>query len=133
MNLAIDIGNTLVKLAVFDKGQITGVQSMEVISIPALQRFIESNPGIEASIIASVKDYPHDIEDYLTKVCRFINFNPKTPVPLASLYTTPVTLGVDRLAAAVSAHSQFPSDTILLISTGTAITYDIVTSKGFHL
>jgi type III pantothenate kinase len=133
MNLAIDIGNTLVKLAVFDKGQITGIQSMEEISIPALQKFIESYPGIEASIIASVKDFPHDIEDYLNKVCRSINFNSKTPIPISTLYTTPATLGVDRIAAVVAAHSQFTFDNILLVSTGTAITYDIVTSEGFHL
>ena len=133
MNLAIDIGNTLVKLAVFEKGQMTGLQMLEEITLPALVRFTESHPGIGSAILASVKDYPAEIRNYLQQKFRFIEFNPSMPVPLNSTYATPETLGADRLASAIAAHKLMPLENILVINTGTAITYDIVSSAGEHL
>jgi type III pantothenate kinase len=132
MNLAIDIGNTLVKIAIFDNGQMTCLQTIEDISISELQLLTESYSGIDASIITSVKDYPAGIEEYLRMSFRFIRFDAKTPIPLTSAYKTPGTLGTDRLAAAVGAHSVNPLENILVINTGTAITYDIVTADGIH-
>jgi len=133
MNLAIDIGNTLVKLAVFEKGQMTGLQMLEEITLPALVRFTESHPGIGSAILATVKDYPAEIRNYLQQKFRFIEFNPSMPVPLNSTYATPETLGADRLASAIAAHKLMPLENILVINTGTAITYDIVSSAGEHL
>jgi type III pantothenate kinase len=133
MNLAIDIGNTLVKLAVFDKGDLTGLEIIEEITLPALERFAESHTGIDSAILATVKDHPPQILTYLRNRFRFIEFNPSVPVPLTSSYATPNTLGSDRLATVVAAHALMPSEDILVINAGTAITYDIVTSSGEHL
>jgi type III pantothenate kinase len=132
MNLAIDIGNTLVKLAVFDNGQMAGFQTLDDISIPVLQKFVESHPGIDASILAAVKDFPTEIETFLKDNFLFIRFDTKTPVPLRSSYETPETLGADRLAVAVSAHALMPLDNLLIINAGTAITYDLVDKEGIH-
>ena len=81
MNLAIDIGNTLVKLAVYDKGQMTGLEILENISLPDLVRFADAHAGIDSAILATVKDYPEEVENYLQKHFRFFIFNPSTPVP----------------------------------------------------
>jgi type III pantothenate kinase len=43
------------------------------------------------------------------------------------------TLGFDRLAAAVGAHTTFPDSNVLIIDAGTAITIDMVTAKGEFL
>jgi type III pantothenate kinase len=133
MNLAIDIGNTLVKFAVFVDGQLTGFQTTEEISVSELQRFVESHPGIDACIISTVRYYPAEVEEYLRNNFRFMHFDSKTPLPVTSAYTTPETLGADRLASAVAAHALMASDNVLIINTGTAITYDLVTSDGIHL
>ncbi|MEI6749906.1 MAG: type III pantothenate kinase [Bacteroidales bacterium] len=132
MNLAIDIGNTLVKLAVFEKGQMTALQTFEEISTGKLERFISSHQGITSSIIATVKDFPDEIKEYLQENTHFILFDIKAKLPITSTYNTPETLGVDRLAAAVAAHSIMPSETLLIISAGTAITYDVVSAGGIH-
>jgi len=133
MNLAIDIGNTLVKLAVFDTGQMTGLQTLNEISVAYLQRFARSHPGIDASIVASVRDFPPPVQEFLQNNFRHIRFDAQTPLPITSTYMTSETLGADRLAAAVAAHSLMPSDNVLLINAGTAITYDVVTADGVHL
>ena len=133
MNLAIDIGNTLVKLAVFDKGQLTDFQIHEDITLPALQAYTDAHAGIEAVILATVRDYPPGVEHYLQKNYRFLVFNTAMAVPLETSYATPSTLGADRLAAAVAAHALMPSADILVVNAGTAITYDLITAAGEHL
>ncbi len=133
MNLAIDIGNTLVKLAVFDKGHLTGLQVLEELTLPALEEFTAAHAGITAAILATVKDYPPTVERYLQKHFRFLVYNTAVAVPLETSYATPSTLGADRLAAAVAAHALMPSTDILVVNAGTAITYDLITAAGEHL
>lgn len=133
MNLAIDIGNTLVKLAVFEKGQLAGLQILEEITLTALERFAESHRGIKSAILVTVKDFDPGIQDYLQNKFRFFVFDTSMPVPLTSSYATPSTLGADRLASAVAAHTLMPSENILVVNAGTAITYDLVTAGGEHL
>ncbi len=62
-----------------------------------------------------------------------------TPIPILNRYATPATLGADRLAAAVGAYyaarrihgtAHVP---VLIIDSGTAITYDFVTAGGEFL
>ena len=133
MNLAIDIGNTLVKLAVFENGKMTSLEILEELTLPALELFEESHPGIASAILASVKDFPPEIQVYLRENHSFIEFNSLMPVPISSLYASPATLGADRLASAVAAHALMPSQNILVVNAGTAITYDLVTDAGVHL
>ena len=53
----------------------------------------------------------------------------KTRLPVHNYYKTPNTLGTDRLANLVGARSLFPGKNILIISAGTCITYDVITSS----
>ena len=64
---------------------------------------------------------------------RVIEFSVNTPMPLAVDYRTPATLGLDRLAAAVGAHTICPGTEILVVDLGTAITYDRVTADARYL
>jgi len=54
----------------------------------------------------------------------------ETPVPVNNLYKTPETLGKDRLAAVVGAHSLFPDKNILVLDAGTALTIDFIDKDG---
>lgn len=49
-----------------------------------------------------------------------------TPSPIRSLYSTPLSLGVDRLANAVAMAALFPDRSALAIDLGSCITYDLV-------
>ena len=57
-----------------------------------------------------------------------------TPLPISNHYSTPSTLGTDRLAGIVggyySAGGIYP---VLCIDIGTAITYDFITSRGEYM
>ena len=56
-----------------------------------------------------------------------------TPIPIDNLYSTPETLGPDRLAASIGANALCPYSDILVIDMGTAITYDYVNANGQYL
>lgn len=57
-----------------------------------------------------------------------------TPIPIRNAYATPATLGPDRLAAAVAGwYAGGCRRPVLIIDSGTAITYDFVSADGTFL
>ncbi len=54
-------------------------------------------------------------------------------LPFENCYETQETLGIDRLALAACAYDYFPNQSSIIIDFGTAITYDILTSKPAYL
>jgi type III pantothenate kinase len=89
---------------------------------------------LKGAIISSVVNYSREIIDYLSNLYgTCIELNHATPLPLENRYATPETLGYDRIAAAVGAYTICPGKNVLVIDAGTAITYDIVTSRGEFL
>ncbi len=134
MNLAIDIGNTLAKLAVIDDGQVVDFQKTEKIDSAFVEKILEENPEIEAAIIVSTGEYETAWEQMLEKrMKRFIRFGAETPIPIENGYATPQTLGLDRLAAAVAANALYPNSNVLIVDFGTAITVDFVSAEGRFL
>ena len=49
MNLAIDIGNTLAKLAIIDGGQVVDFLKTEQIDTAYIEKLLKANPGIDAA------------------------------------------------------------------------------------
>lgn len=75
-----------------------------------------------------------EIERKLRESCgQVLRLDHSTPVPIKNLYSTPQTLGYDRLAAAVGACELHPGKTALVVDLGTAITFDVVTAAGEFL
>ena len=57
-----------------------------------------------------------------------------TPLPITNLYSTPSTLGTDRIAGVVGGYFMAGCiHPVLCIDIGTAITYDFISSKGEYL
>jgi type III pantothenate kinase len=133
MNLVIDFGNTHKKLALFNAGELVLVQQYTTISKEIIERFIEEHPGITSGILSSVIDHANDIPAYLSRTMFFIELDEHTPVPVTNRYSTQNSLGKDRLAAAVAGATLFPGENILIINTGTALTFDFVNAQGEYL
>lgn len=134
MNLAIDIGNTLAKLAVIDDGQMVDFQKTEKIDSTFIERLLEENPEIDAAIIVSTGESGSEWQQMLEKrMKRFVRFNAETPIPIENGYETPQTLGLDRLAAAVAANALYPNSNVVIVDFGTAITVDFVSAEGKFL
>lgn len=133
MNLIIDIGNTCVKLVCFDGGRLVEERRSGKDDTAALAAFCRSHrfvSGIYSAVsdispeyLAALSSLPFGLMEFRSGV---------TPVPVENLYATPLTLGADRLAAAVAANAMQPGRDILIVDIGTCITVDIV-SRGSYL
>lgn len=82
--------------------------------------------------VSSTVGYPDELKEELAEF-NPIYLNHLTPIPVENCYSTPHTLGPDRLAAVIGAHSKCPNKDVLVIDVGTAITYDYVTAEGKYL
>jgi type III pantothenate kinase len=133
MNLVVDTGNTLTKLALFQGAEMQAFTSFPGVDVQRLKHFCESNPLIVNAIISTVKEYPSEIDSFLKKHFNTVFFGHNTPVPIINNYGSPETLGKDRLAGVIGAKHWMPNSNILVIDAGTAITYDLVTAKGEYL
>ena len=133
MNLVIDIGNTKVKVAVFELDTIiTAVVCEEINLLKELKR-ISNQYAIERSIVSSVKDINEEYLEELQKLPFLITLNTDTLLPFTNLYATPSTLGNDRIALAAAAVCIHPLKNTLVIDAGTCITYDFINAKNEYL
>lgn len=131
MNLVLDLGNTFGKIAVCERQKVVEAATYEKITSREISYFHIRYGGIKGAIVSSVVNYSREIIDYLNNLYdTCIELNHATPIPLVNLYLTPETLGYDRIAAAVGAYTICPGKDVLVIDAGTAITYDIVSSRG---
>jgi type III pantothenate kinase len=133
MNLIIDTGNTFTKLALFQGSEMVAFLSFKGVDEKQVVKFCESNLLINNAIVSSVKEYPSEIDTYLTEHYFTVLFSHTTAIPVKNKYSTPETLGKDRLAGVVGAQKIFPANDILVIDAGTAITYDFIDSQKNYL
>lgn len=134
MNLVLDLGNSYGKIAVCDHTHVVEAATYEKITSKEISYFHIRYGEIKGAIISSVVNYSRELIDYMSSLYgTCIELNHSTPIPLKNKYLTPDTLGYDRIAAAVGAYTIYPGKNVLVIDAGTAITYDIVTSKGEFL
>jgi type III pantothenate kinase len=130
VNVTIDIGNTVTKIAVFNKNKLTEIFYDQNGSLENLPE-ICNNYCIENGIVATVKDIGTNIRKQIEKcLSPILWLTHETKLPVANLYKTPETLGYDRIAAVVGANDMFPGKNILVIDAGTAITYEFVDAKN---
>ncbi|MBC8046470.1 MAG: type III pantothenate kinase, partial [Fimbriimonadaceae bacterium] len=131
MQLVFDLGNSIQKCAVFHGDEIVKLIEQEVISLYDAQN-IFSEFKIQRSILASVIDHESQFENYLKEEFHTIILSHNTPIPIINKYTTPETLGKDRLACAVGAWKKFTGKNVLAIDAGTCIKYDFVDASGIY-
>ena len=130
MNLVIDIGNTVAKVAVFNQGEVIEIIRSSNHSLDCLGMLCNKYP-ITNGIIASVITLSNTIRRQLGKLdFPVMELTYKTPVPIQNLYKTPQTLGMDRLAAVVGANYLSPGKDLLVIDAGTALTYEFIDAGG---
>ena len=133
MNLVLDLGNTQGKLALFNGPELLELTRLQPADLfKGVQSALQEHQGIKAAIISSVVNHPEQLEAVLAQHCALTVLNPSTPLPITNSYATPATLGRDRLAAAVAAHTRWPGQNVLSIDAGTCITFDLLTSDGSY-
>lgn len=132
--LVIDKGNTLLKVALFNNHNIIDIRRFESLSghnFKLLFDELEQKHDIRLkhSIISSVVPDYNDLYTILNQRTQLLEFTHNTPISIKNKYSTPETLGKDRIAAVVGASSIFPDNDLLIIDAGTCITFDFMNAK----
>jgi type III pantothenate kinase len=132
MNLIIDVGNSYTKVALIEGDSIVHVHRFESLGEDEICRLIQDHSPTRA--IASIVGKVNGEAIRLVKDSMpTIELNSKTPIPITNLYETPETLGYDRLAAAIGANYLYPGKNLLVIDSGTALTYDFIDCYGRYI
>ena len=132
MNLVIDIGNTLVKMAIFERQEIIHHSNYPEINISAIHKLKKDFPEIKKCIIGSVRTISAELRNEIHEAVDTLILEPGTRIPITHDYKTFETLGADRIAGVVAVNNMFPGKDALLIETGTCITYDFIDSRGVY-
>jgi type III pantothenate kinase len=134
MILAVDVGNTRIKAAVFeDSTLLESFVFLKTALQKSIQNILEKYKNTTHIVVASVSDVEKQaFIDFETIVN--IHFVSKTdPFPFVNGYETPQTLGIDRMVLAAGATLQYPNQNRLVIDAGTCITYDFIDENDNYL
>ena len=132
MNLIIDQGNTLFKVALFNDNKLVKCNKFKYSEEIEFINWVKENYDFKINvIIGSVVNTKLDLSQLHIK--NIIYLNNKTKTPIKNKYKTPKTLGLDRLSNAVAAWSIKPNSNSLIIDMGTCIKYDLVNNKGEYI
>jgi type III pantothenate kinase len=134
MNLIIDVGNTFVKLAVFKKNTIQIKKTC--LKKDFLKTFLlleEAYSTIKYVIFSSVGSFKKEELLAIKKSYSIFILTSETKVPFINKYTSPKTLGTDRIALTSAAAVKYPNKNVLIIDAGSCITYDFINNKNQYL
>ena len=132
MNLVLDIGNSYIKIALFEKSElIQKFQFSDNFEKNILDTL--SNYEIKYSIISNVGKIENTIIELLNNTTNLLFLSNQLKFPFKNLYNSKNTLGQDRLALVSAAAFKFPKDNVLIIDAGSCITYDFKNFKNEYL
>lgn len=128
--LTIDRGNTTTKIALWSDNELLSTATVVGADTNAVLKALPSMQVEGAAICTVAGPFDGLAEELARHGVKLVTLTRQTPLPISIHYSTPETLGVDRIAAAVGAQSLFPGNEVLIVDIGTAVTYDRVSAQG---
>ncbi len=128
MNAVIDIGNTKIKVGLFAS---QGIKSISILNLEEVIPFLSLNK-VQNALVSNVALNCGFLKKLNKTIANVNELTIETSLPVFTSYTTPKTLGVDRLAACVAARN-YTKGNVLVIDAGSCITYDLLTVENNHL
>ncbi|MCM1503671.1 MAG: type III pantothenate kinase [Muribaculum sp.] len=129
-NLVIDQGNSAAKVAIFKGDEMVDHWRYDVLTDEVLRKVAHSFP-VDSAVYCSVSNHGEDVIVLLrSMVGKVYELTSLLPLPVKVAYTTPSTLGRDRIAAVAGARKLYPKSDVLVVDAGTAVTYDVLLKDG---
>jgi type III pantothenate kinase len=127
LNIVIDIGNTIVKVATFQDKNLIAKDVLEYSELIQFLKAIKFKKGI----ISNVGN--ENLENQVLAIYPFIiSMSNDLSMPLKSHYSSMDTIGKDRLANAVAAFTENPNKSSLVIDAGSCLTFDFIDSNNCY-
>lgn len=121
MFLTIDKGNTRIKFAAFEGG--------EVVEAGHCQLLEEIQPLIDESERVGICDVSGGLPEWKHER-KFLGISAAIRLPFENLYKSPETLGADRIANMAAAALLYPGQNNLVIDAGTCLKFDLLDAGG---
>jgi type III pantothenate kinase len=132
MNLAIDLGNTALKWAVFEDKNLIFRGNFDYLNLKEDLKFFEKLP-ITNVAYSSVIQIPIELINFFSQFRFALSIDKNSSCPIKNSYETPETLGMDRLVNAVGAKHLYENHNVLIIDCGTCLKTDFVSvQNGFE-
>ena len=128
MNVTVDVGNTFSKVGVFSGSVLV---ALKVLKTETLKQELELYSGYPL-VISTVGKPVENLSLNPSAFSPFISLTAETPLPVLINYSTPQTLGSDRIAAVCGAVTLAPGVPCLVLDTGTCLTYEWITADGSY-
>jgi type III pantothenate kinase len=132
VNLVLDVGNSLLKIALFEKSEL--IQKFKFSG--NYKRNIEdiiSKYKVTHSIISNVGRIDDSTINILKESTSLLLVSNQLKIPFKNLYKSKNTLGQDRLALVSAAAFNFPNENVLIVDVGSCITYDFKNNNNEYL
>ncbi len=134
MLLTIDVGNSRIKVAVFEHNKQVDFFIFETNeALKNFENIFQKYPNLQKIILSSVGKLEKEVVDFIQNRFPTEIIDHKSKFPFTNLYATPETLGIDRMVLAAGATLMYPNQNRLIIDAGTCITYDFVNAENEYL
>jgi type III pantothenate kinase len=134
MNLIIDVGNTFVKLAIFESETLVFKKVVELAdTVDEILKLKHDYPKLTQGIVSSVGRLEKHQIAAIKKEINLLQLDDETHVPFKNNYDTPKTLGIDRIALVSASVYHYSKNNVLIIDAGTCITFDFITDSNVYL
>ena len=132
MNLILDVGNSLLKIALFEKSELIQKFKFSENYKRNIENIISKN-NVTHSIISNVGRIDDSIINILKESTNLLLVSNQLKIPFKNLYKSKNTLGQDRLALVSAAAFNFPNENVLIVDVGSCITYDFKNNNNEYL
>lgn len=128
--VTIDLGNTAVKCSLIAEGNVLASSSFVGGDAGNIQAFVNKYSPAGA-IVCSVREDSAEVVGFLQESLNIdiMLLTNNTPLPIEIGYSTPETLGLDRVAASVGAAIE--TENALVVDAGSAVTIDLLGDRKF--
>ena len=130
--MVIDIGNSFSKVGLFDKNILIEYKEFKLFSVDDIKSFFSSKT-ITNSIISNVSSYDKKVFEFLNTNSNLVLFDAEIKLPFKNKYGSVETIGNDRIALVSQASRLYPDKNVLVIDSGSCITYDFLNDKNEYL
>jgi len=137
MIVLADIGNSQIKIATSNNEALTRIKTFPLNDLHLVKKYFSDISKTEkpnllySSVLGNnfEKNFRNITKKFFRKVIQFRST--KSFLSVKNAYNIPNKLGSDRWAQVIGAHIIYKSNT-MIVSCGSAISIDYVTSKGSH-
>lgn len=132
VTICFDFGNTRLKAAVFEHNQLKEIIILNDDNRETVEELVHKFKP-EYSILSSVINHQHIVEDVLSRYTNFHKLSHFTKLPFTTPVGKPESIGADRLALCAASVYLFPKKNNLAIGLGTCITYNFINNQNQFL